>query len=229
MKKILTLITLIAALASSCSHEVYNNKGYLAAHNIVGKTVAILPVEVYYAGKQPKNTDWYTQEQATSLNLQAQLEQAYLLHKERNQPKKHQYKVELMNTNTVNARLRNKMVDLRTAWTMAPDSVGRIIGADLVFKVRMSRERYMDENLAKGINAGAFVLEGLLNSNKKNKDVVLLPRVTAEDIGYEVSLIDAHTGEIVSRYVGDPNSENSKSINGINKAMASRSVVFAAK
>jgi len=226
--KIFTLFISVAALASSCSKDVYNNKSYLTSHNLEGKKVAVLPVEVYYTGNKPQNADWYTQEQATSLELQSAVEQAYLAHKADNKPKKHQFNVEMINVSTVNERLRTRMVDLRTAWTIAPDSVGRMVGADLVFKIRMNKERYMSKNLSKGINAGAFLLEGIINSGKRN-DVVLLPRVKAEDVGYEISLIDAHTGEIISSYINDPEKDQSRRINEINKAMAAKSVLFAAK
>ncbi|MBK0380286.1 hypothetical protein [Mucilaginibacter segetis] len=226
--KTFTLIASVVLLASSCSKEVYNNKHYLAQHNLEGKTLAILPVEVYYTGNKPKNSDWYAEEQAISLQIQTALEQAYLLHAGEHKPGKHQFNIKLMDVNTVNKKLLQNMTDLRTAWKMPADSVGRMIDADIVFKLHMNKERYMSKNLAKSINTGAFFLESLLNTSDKGGDFVALPRVQAEDVGYEISLIDAHSGEVISSYVKDPEKDRSKKVRKINKTMVAKSVVFAA-
>lgn len=213
---------IIATVFTSCSREIYNNKEYLSSHNLEGKKLAVLPVEVFYSGQRPAKADWYAEEQTASLNLQADIAQTFLAYKNEHERKNQQFKVKLMSADTVNNKLYTKMMDLRTAWTMAPDSVGRMVGADLVLKVRMNRERYMSEKAANWANAGFFVLNGLLG-NEYNPEA--FGYVKASDTDYEISLIDTKTGEVISRY--NPNQQNRQKIKKINKLMASKSVVFA--
>lgn len=224
----LSFFCLVFAL-TSCSHEVYNNKSFLAANSLEGKKLAVLPVEVYLTGNQPKNADLYAEEQSISLSMQNELEQAYLSHTSSHSPKKHQHRVQMVDVNTVNKRLRTRVADLRTTWGMSPDTLGKITGADLVLKVRVTKNRYMSQGTAKAINAGATFLDVLMNSNSKNKEITVLPRVKAGDVAYEVSLIDVKTGTVVSSYTNNPEKDNNgNSIKKVNSKMAEQSAVYAA-
>ena len=231
MKTIIYTLSLfcLGFALTSCSHQVYNNKSFLAANSLEGKKLAVLPVEVYFTGNQPKNADLYAEEQSTSLSLQNEVEQAYLRHTSNHNPKKHQHKVQMVDVNTVNQRLRTRVADLRTTWGMSPDTLGQITGADLVLKVRVTKNRYMSQGTAKAINTGATILDVLMNSNSKNPNVTILPRVKAGDVSYEVSLIDVKTGTVVSSYTNNPEKDNNgNSIKKVNSKMAEQSAVFAA-
>ncbi|GAB3924382.1 hypothetical protein [Mucilaginibacter myungsuensis] len=224
---ILSTICLVVAL-SSCSHDVYNNKAFLKDNDLQGKKLAVLPVEVTLTGSQPKNSDWYAEEQSTSLSIQNELEHAYLQYTSSHSPKKHQQQVQMVDANTVNQRLKTRVADLRTTWGMAPDSLGRIAGADLVLRVRMSRMRFMSDAAAKGINAGAFIIDALINT--KTNQISTLPRVKASEVNYEISLIDVKTGTVVSSFVNRPDKDNNgNSIRKGNEKMAEQSAVFAVR
>lgn len=217
-------ILIISAMLASCTSGIYVNKAYLSQHNIDSMTLAVLPADVYYSGKQPRQDDWYAQEQTASHELQAEVQQALLdckyTHGRRNQ----QYTVVLIDADTVNKRLLTKMADLRTAWTMPADSVGRMIGADMVIKVRMDRERYMSDKAANWGNAGLFVLN-VLTSPRNEPYVPLFGYVKAADFDYEINLIATATGDTISSYRLNP--PNRGEITRANKWMAAKSVVFA--
>ncbi len=188
------------------------------------KTLAVLPADVYYSGKQPKQDDWYLQEQSASRELQAEVEQALLDFKNSHPRRDKQYPVVLMSMDTVNKRLLTKMADLRTAWTMPADSVGRMLGAGLVIKVRMDRERFMSQSSATWTNIGLTVLSGALSAIN-NGSPPQFEYAKANNFDYEIALISTKTGDTVSMYRFNP--RNREDIKGVNKKMASKSVVFA--
>ncbi|RFZ92202.1 hypothetical protein D0C36_12240 [Mucilaginibacter conchicola] len=214
---------LVVILATSCSKQVYNNNAYLAKHKLEGKTLAILPVEVHIAGRTDKNNNRYAEEQALSLNLQNQFHQDYLRHA--GSPGKGQQHVMLLDPEMVNSRLQNKVADLRSVWALPADSVGRMAGADLVYKIRISTQRYMSKDLAKGINTGLFLLESIIE-NKKSSDIIDMPNVKAEDVDYDISLIETRTGEVISKYINNPDREKDEPIKDINKKMVKAAAVY---
>ncbi|AMR30879.1 hypothetical protein A0256_05300 [Mucilaginibacter sp. PAMC 26640] len=222
--KLLNLLITLATFASSCaSSGVYINRAYLASHTIGGK-LAVLPVDVFYSGEKPKEEDWYAEEQKASRQLQAEVVQTFFDYKNTHERHSRQYPVQLMGADSVNALLLMKMADLRTAWTMPADSVGRMIGADLVIKVQMDRERYMSAKEAAWANIGFAVLNGLLPPPAENAPP-RLKYVKANDMDYNICLIATKTGDTVSSYSFTPG--NRKDITRVNKKMAAKSVVFA--
>ncbi|OCX51220.1 hypothetical protein BEL04_21190 [Mucilaginibacter sp. PPCGB 2223] len=222
------LLGVLPVVLFSCSRGVYNNHDYLSAHDLSGKKLAVLPVEVYYTGIPAAKGDTYTEEEATSLEAQSALEQAYLMYTARHSAKKYQHHVEMINGNQVNDRIKSAVPDLRSAWKMAPDSLGRLAGADLVLKVRLVRTRFMSEGLAKGINTGTTILDAVINTSS-NGGLSFTPGVKAYSVTYEVSLIDAKTGTLISSTANEKEKDrNGDSIKKINELMAEKAAVYAA-
>ncbi len=221
------LLGILPVVLFSCSKKVYNNDAYLSSHDLNGKKLAVLPVEVYYTGIPASKGDTYTEEQASSLEAQSALEQAYLMHTANHGAKKYQHHVEMINSNQVNDRIKTAVPDLRSAWKMAPDSLGRLSGADLVLKVRMVRTRYMSEGLAHGINTGKAIFDAVVNTSTNG--LSFTPGVKAYSVRYEVSLIDAKTGVLLSSAVNEQEKDrNGDSIKKINELMAEKAAVYAA-
>lgn len=226
MKTKLPILIILTLLISSCGSGVYINKAYLSDNNIDGKTLAVLPADVYCSGKQPKKDDWYEQEQTASQDLQAEVERALIDFRNNHPRGDKQYPVVMMSADTVNKRLLTKMADLRTAWTMPADSVGRMVGADLVIKVRMDKARYMSQSAATWTNIALTVLSGVLSiGNEGNPPDFEYAK--ANDFDYEINLISTRTGDTLSRYALNPRSR--EEITGVNRKMAAKSVVFAGK
>ncbi|MBW4888346.1 hypothetical protein KXQ82_01405 [Mucilaginibacter sp. HMF5004] len=222
------MMGIILVMLSSCSHDVYNNRSYLSSHDFNGKKLAVLPVEVYYTGVPAATTDdARTEENATSLSTQTQVEQTFLMHTSKHGAKKFQQQVQMMNSNQVNDRIKSAVPDLRTAWKMAPDSLGRLARADLVLKVRLVRTRYMSEGLARGINTGKAIFDAVVNTSTNG--LAFTPRIKAYGIQYEISLIDAKTGTLISSYINKPEDDkNGNSIEKGNELMAKQAAVYAA-
>jgi hypothetical protein len=222
-----TMAGMILIMLSSCSRDVYNNRAYLSSHDLTGKKLAVLPVEVYYTGI-PANlaSDARIEEDATSLSTQTQVEQAFLMHTSKHSAKKFQEQVQMINSNLVNDRIKAVVPDLRNAWKMAPDSLGRLAGADLVLKVRLVRTRYMSEGLARGINTGTTIFDAIVNTNSNG--LSFTKRIKAYGLNYEISLIDAKTGALISSYINKPEDDkNGNSINKGNEAMVKQAAVYA--
>jgi hypothetical protein len=201
MKTRLPILIAITLLLSSCCSGIYINKAYLSANNINGKTLAVLPADVYYSGKQPRQDDWYLQEQTASQELQAEVEQAMLDFKSSHPRRDKQYPVVLMSADSVNKRLLTKMADLRTAWTMPADSVGRMLGADLVMKVRMDRERFMSQSSATWTNIGLTLLSSVLPVDNEGNPPQF-DYAKANHFDYDIALISVKTGDASTRGTG---------------------------
>lgn len=165
MKQVV-LKTMLAAtvLFQACAAKVYNNKAYLSQVNLEGKKVAILPVDVEFTGRLPKNMTAMKKmqfEEDESKQIQNQLYSQYLYKAKSGSRKKKA--VELMNPDRVNNILSDKGISLRDSWSIDADSLGRILGADLVLKVKVKEDRIMSETASLGIGVAANVLDNLLS------------------------------------------------------------------
>jgi hypothetical protein len=196
MKKYLFL-SLGLLLLQACSTEVYNNEAYLKATNLQGKKVAILPVEVEYTGRWPKE---YTaqkkmaMEEAESVSLQNMLYSEYLYHSK--SPRKKQKAVEIINVDQVNSRLHDLGIGARNAWTMNPDSLGRLLGADLVIRARVKKDRIMSDAESLGLG----VATSIFNKAADNNNIGGVNNINKTyTINYEVTLSDAGNHTVVSR------------------------------
>lgn len=220
------LLLLAAIILSSCSHDIYNNSSFLSSHDLNGKKLAILPVEVYYTGIAPSKGDIHDEELSTSLATQSAIEHAYLMHASQNKAKKSQQRMQLMSTGQVNSRISAIITDPRAAWKIAPDSLGRLAGADVVLKVRMVHTRYMSEGLAKGINTGTAIFDALVNTSSNGWSFT--PKVKAFGVNYELSLIDTKTGTVISSYANKPEDDrNGNTIAKSNEQMIKHAAVYA--
>ena len=198
MKKYLSL-SLALLLLQACSHEVYNNDAYLNTTNLEGKKVAILPAEVEYTGRWPK--DYTAQkkmamEDAESISIQNMLYSEYLYHSKK--PNKKQKAVELINVDQVNSRLRDRGISARSAWTMNPDSLGKLVGADLVIRTRVKKNRIMSDAESLGVGIATSIFNSAIEKDNIGGGINTNLNKTYS-INYEVTLSDVSNHIVVSR------------------------------
>lgn len=143
MKKTYVLFSIffIAALVfASCNKST--NK-FLSA-NFDEKTrnhkiIAVLPVEMVFMGKQPKDftpDKIKTIEEAESKSFQESL-YGKILSKEP--------KVDIQAVEKTNKLLAAKGITIQNSWTMPADELAKVLGVDAVVKSRIEKERYMSD------------------------------------------------------------------------------------
>lgn len=192
----------IVALMQSCSQSVYNNEAYIRTTNLTGKKVAILPVDVEFTGKLPKG---YTSdkkkltEESESSEIQNLIYREYLYRAKRGRKKQKQ--VELINIDHVNSRLRDNGISVRESWAMHPDSLAKLVGADLVMRVRVKKDRIMSDAASLGIGVATTVLDNILSKDINTSSVGGLGKTY--NIFFDATLTDASTGTVISKVSKD--------------------------
>ncbi len=197
MKKYLFL-SLGLLLMQACSHEVYNNEPYLKTTNLQEKKVAILPVEVEYTGRWPKDYTEQkkrTMEETESISIQNMLYSEYLYHS--TNPGKKQKPTELINVDQVNSRLRNLNISTRNSWAMSADSLGKLLGADLVIRIRVKKNRIMSDVESLGVGIATSIFNKAME--KDNVGGIGSSVSKTYSINCEVTLSDVNNHTVVSR------------------------------
>jgi hypothetical protein len=196
--KLHSLLLSILAL-HACSSQVYNNKSYLKAHNLAGKRIAVLPAEVELTGKLPSNYSLekkYQIEESESKSIQRQIFSQYL-YKSKSKSKKSA--VELMNVDQINSKLQQAGISLRESWSIDPDSLARLVGADMVLKIRVKKNRMMSESAAFGIGVATTVLGNILNNSDRNNTSVGTSAKTY-NMFFDATLTDAVSHVVITRF-----------------------------
>ncbi len=191
-------------LLQACSGRVYNNKAYLKQVDLEGKRVAILPVEVEFTGRLPKGmtvSKKMLREEEESTLIQNQLYSQYLFKAKSGSKKKKA--VELINVDRINSILSERGIDIRDSWAMNPDSLGRLVGADMVLKVRVKEDRIMSETASLGIGVAANVLDNLLSKKDNNHNtnatgVGLTPKTY--NMFLNATLTDVNSHMVITRF-----------------------------
>ncbi|HEY1024997.1 MAG TPA: hypothetical protein VGE26_07525 [Sphingobacteriaceae bacterium] len=187
----------IVALVQSCSKSVYNNESYIRTSNLSGKKVAILPADVEFTGNLPKG---YTPdkkkltEEKESTEIQNMVYREYLYRSKRGRKK--QQPVEMINVDQVNSRLRENGISARESWTMNPDSLGKLVGADMVLRVTVKKDRIMSDAASLGIGVAATVLENIF-SNHGTTTVGGVAKTY--NIFFDATLMDVAGGTVISK------------------------------
>lgn len=224
MKKIQKLICFISTTLaiSSCSESIHNNLISLNAKALEGKKMAILPPYVIYNGRNPERSPLFEKEHLEAAALQREIQGFYLSAKGRQKPWRQGVIL------IPNSLLREKMNGLPNTVSLEELSNAQLremTGADILLRCKLVRTRVMSEGAAKAINAGSFILSGILS--KKNVKVSG-PILRGTEIEYDMDMVDLSSGKILSTYHFDPNvSDPGKNLTRkANRAMAKKGMVY---
>ena len=201
----------IVAVLQSCSREVYNNESFIRTSDLNGKTVAILPVDVEFTGNLPKGytiANKKATEDKESTEIQNMVFREYLYRAKK--ARKKQKSVEILSVEQVNSRLRERGIAARDSWNMNPDSLGKMIGADMVMRIRVKKDRIMSNAASIGIGVATTVLENILNRGSGTSTHVGSGGKTY-NIYFDATLSDVSSGTVISKISksGDANWSNS--------------------
>jgi hypothetical protein len=231
--KLPKIILVIAVVFQACSSQVYNNKTYLQGKDISGKKVAIMPVQVEFTGKLPQGYSLQEKiagEETESTLFQNSLYSEYLYKAKKGSRK--QKAVQLINPDQINSRLKDHGISIRQSWTMSPDSLAKIIGADLILKAHVKKNRIMSESASFGIGVATTVLGSILSRNG-NTQISPDNGGRTYTINIDATLTDATNNTVITRLSDQQNANWSHSpeslINATNKKIVRKGAVHAEK
>ncbi len=161
------------------------------------KKIAILPVETFLTGKQPKKVtaDQIKQiEEAEGKAFQASLYNCLLA---KSGAKKKDIKIEIQTIDKTNSLLTAAGIDMRTAWSATSEELCKVLGVDAVVKTKVEKTRYMSDLASYGISLGQDILFALT-------DYALWPIVPSgmaktNDIKADCSVINGAEGSLLWR------------------------------
>ncbi len=203
MKPLITIILPAILVLASCNSQVYKDKSFFSRNNVSGQTLAILPAEVIFTGNLPKNWDGERiakMENEESSRLQQEVYDDFLYHaSDRVIRKKHN--VKLIDIKVINDKLEKNGISLKDSWKLPSEEIAKILGTDMVLRVRVQNVRYMSRAAAAGINIGASVIEGILSQGRSTG--VGMPRTRAGETDMDLSLYHSSQSNAIVRFDAD--------------------------
>ena len=141
----------------SCSNKYYT------ASNFEEKTenhrlVAILPAEVTFSGKQPKNLspdDIAKAEERESLDFQYALMNSILNHAN---TKKYITTVNFQDINTTLKILEQNNISVRDSWKKGDAELAKLLGVNSVIRMSIRKQRYMSDEASYGVGVAKQVI-----------------------------------------------------------------------
>lgn len=159
MKKHLLSYTFIAfiLILFSCSNRYYT------ASNFEEKTgdhkvVAILPAEVTFTGKQPKNSSPEAiaeSEERESTDFQYALMNSILRHAN---TKKYITTVNFQDINTTQKILEQNNITVRDSWKKDDEELAKILGVDALIRMNIRKQRYMSDEASYGVGVAKQIV-----------------------------------------------------------------------
>lgn len=200
MKPLFTLLIPAVLVLASCNSQVYKDKSFFSKNNVSGQTLAVLPAEVIFTGNLPKNWDEeriLKMENEESSRLQQEVYDDFLYHASDKVIRKKQ-DVKLIDIKVINDKLEKNGISLKDSWKLPSEEIAKILGTDMVLRVRVQNVRYMSKAAATGINIGASVIEGILNQGRNTS--VGVPRTRAGEIDMDLSLYHSSQSNAIVRF-----------------------------
>ena len=150
---IITVAAIIAGCAKSYTTPHFNAKA--RDHKIV----AVVPFEMVYTGKLPKNMteqQKITIEEAESKAFQMALYNAIL---SRSGMKKKQIKIEVQPVEKTLRLLDTAGIGSRESWNLPPETLAKALGVDAIVRTKIEKERFMSDLASFGIQVAQDILD----------------------------------------------------------------------
>ena len=150
-------ITIFILFLFSCSNKYYT------ANNFEEKTenhkvVAILPAEVTFTGKQPKNLSpdaIAKAEERESIDFQYALMNSILNHAN---TKKYITTVNFQDINTTLKILEQNNISVRDSWNKDDNELAKLLGVNSVIRMNIRKQRYMSDEASYGVGVAKQVI-----------------------------------------------------------------------
>jgi hypothetical protein len=158
MKKIIPLFVFIAIIfSSSCSRKNYNNS-FFDQQTANHKVIAVLPSEIVFTGKQPKDL---TEEQIAKMEedeskaFQQSLYSNILRYANTNRTYMFVGVQDI--TKTMNV-LDENQITIRDSWKTDDKKLAALLGVDAIVRMQITQKRYMSDYASYGVTIGRNVI-----------------------------------------------------------------------
>jgi len=159
MKKHLHSYTFIVfiLILFSCSNRYYTASNFeekTEGH----KVVAILPAEITFSGKLPKNSNpeaIAAAEERESVDFQYALMNSILRHAN---TRKYITTVNFQDINTTLKMLEQNNISVRDSWKKDDNELAKLLGVDAVIRMNIRKQRYMSDEASYGIGVAKQVV-----------------------------------------------------------------------
>jgi len=141
----------------SCSNKYYTASNF-AEKTEDHKVVAILPAEVTFSGKQPKNMTPEAiaeAEERESIDFQYALMNSILNHAN---TKKYITTVNFQDINTTRKILEQNNISIRDSWNKTDDELAKLLGVDAVIRMSIRKQRYMSDEASYGVGVAKQIV-----------------------------------------------------------------------
>lgn len=158
MKKLVPFLLITGIiLSASCSRKNYAYS-YFDQQTANHKIIAVLPSEIIFTGKQPK--DW-TKEMIDSIEIeeskafQMSLYSNILQYANSN---RYYMFVGVQDVNKTLSTLEENQIPIRTSWRMDDKKLASLLGVDAVVRMQITQKRYMSDYVSYGVAVARDIL-----------------------------------------------------------------------
>lgn len=151
------LITSFILFLFSCSNRYYT-AGNFSEKTEDHKVVAILPAEVSFTGKLPKNMSPEAiaeAEERESIDFQYALMNSILRHAN---TRKYITTVNFQDVNTTQKMLEQNNITVRDSWKKDDEELAKLLGVDAVIRMNIRKQRYMSDEASYGVGVAKQVI-----------------------------------------------------------------------
>ena len=141
----------------SCSNKSYTASNF-EEKTVNHKVVAILPAEVIFSGKQPKNLSpdaIAKAEERESIDFQYALMNSILNHAN---TKKYITTVNFQDINTTLKILEKNSISVRDSWNKDDNELAKLLGVNSVIRMNIRKQRYMSDEASYGVGVARQVI-----------------------------------------------------------------------
>ena len=150
-------IAILLLFLFSCSNKYYTASNF-EEKTEDHKVVAILPAEVTFSGKQPKNLspdDIAKAEERESIDFQYALMNSILNHAN---TKKYITTVNFQDINTTLKILEKNSISVRDSWNKDDNELAKLLGVNSVIRMNIRKQRYMSDEASYGVGVARQVI-----------------------------------------------------------------------
>lgn len=158
MKKTIPLILLsIVIVSSSCSHKYYT-ANFFDQQTANHKLIAVLPSEIIFTGKQPKDL---TEDQISKMEeeeskaFQVSLYSNILRYANTNRTYMF---VGVQDINKTMSTLEENNITIRDSWKMDDKKLSSLLGVDAVVRMQITQKRYMSDYASYGVTVAKQII-----------------------------------------------------------------------
>ena len=166
MKKyLLSVTTLLVLFTTSCRHRHYQSSLF-EQQTRNHKLIAILPAQMVFTGKQPKDltTEQIAEiEDRESLAFQESLQNGILRNANN---RKYEMYIAIQDIGTTRKLLEDNGISVRESWNYDDRKLAQLLGVDAIVRMRIQKQRYMSDLASMGVGIGQQILTAIGNNNR---------------------------------------------------------------